>query len=69
MIAAVGFLQGEVREPHVEIALHRAEIDAEFIGQRQRIKLLPLIQLDQNLSESIHKGVVVTGCHISTLKR
>ena len=63
VIAAAGLDERQIGEAFVEVALDGAQIDAEFVGQRLGVELLTLIQLDQHLRQSIHKGVVVGGFH------
>lgn len=47
VIAALGFLQRQIDQPLVQIALDGAPVDPEFFGQRLWVKPFALVQLDQ----------------------
>ena len=63
MVVTLNLLQGQIGKACVEIALDRPQIDAKLIGKGLWVKLLTLIELNQNLREAVNQGVVIVRGH------
>lgn len=70
-VAAVDPLQSQEGEALGQVALHRAQADAEFLGQRPRIERLAVIQAGEDLRQAMRQLLVrgVAHGHVGPTRR